>query len=555
MPFAVICKSCQARFLLNDDLLRRKVAGRVVTVRCRQCHAPIEVDASQVDAELAAAAAPKPEPPGPPPAPPLKAALNYKPAPSPPRPAKSSTLIGIGVARPASVGEMVALSPGFLNMSAPAAAPGPRGFPEPPPPPSSLEDISGDWEIPEAITPVTTPVATPVESAPESVDDFIEELPPSLPPPVEEEQPSSLGTPSLSALTHHLIAPKPRGDDFFATTSGGAGPLEMVAPTIDVSSLETPNTPTPLQQAASIDISSFDLPRSGKQTLPLFGLNETAPTLSPPTADSWAAPPKPRAASSAVDGPASSHRSDSPRSRRNVVAPEAKSDPPPAPKPRRSVVALPVLLVLAAAAGFLIWKRSAVPVETTARVEPSSPAPTAETPAVAPDPTPPAVAAATTMTAEGDDVTFETTPQRPASKAVAEQKPLAPPSTQSTEAPVLQPKKVETPTEPPPPAPKEDPKPASPSEPSGPFDRAAAAAALTASASAASACRKEGDPSGTASVVITFAPSGRVTSANIGGPPFAGTPTGGCIAAALRKTRVPPFEGERVTVSKTIVVQ
>jgi predicted Zn finger-like uncharacterized protein len=49
MSFAVVCKSCQARFLLNDDLLRRKVAGKVVTVRCRQCHATIEVDASDVD--------------------------------------------------------------------------------------------------------------------------------------------------------------------------------------------------------------------------------------------------------------------------------------------------------------------------------------------------------------------------------------------------------------------------------------------------------------------------------------------------------------------------
>jgi hypothetical protein len=37
-------------------------------------------------------------------------------------------------------------------MSAPAL--GPRGFPEPPPPPSSIEDISGDWEIPESKTPL-----------------------------------------------------------------------------------------------------------------------------------------------------------------------------------------------------------------------------------------------------------------------------------------------------------------------------------------------------------------------------------------------------------------
>jgi hypothetical protein len=78
---------------------------------------------------------------------------------------------------------------------------------------------------------------------------------------------------------------------------------------------------------------------------------------------------------------------------------------------------------------------------------------------------------------------------------------------------------------------------------------------LNASAAQASACRKDGDPSGVASVVVTFAPSGRVTSANISGPPFAGTPTGGCIAGALRKARVPAFEGDRVTVSKTVVIQ
>jgi len=108
---------------------------------------------------------------------------------------------------------------------------------------------------------------------------------------------------------------------------------------------------------------------------------------------------------------------------------------------------------------------------------------------------------------------------------------------------------------------KEEPKPEAasepevPAEPAGPFDKAAAAAALNASAGQASACRKEGDPSGIASVVVTFAPSGRVTSANISGPPFAGTPTGGCIAAALRKTKIPAFDGERVTVSKTVVIQ
>ncbi len=92
-------------------------------------------------------------------------------------------------------------------------------------------------------------------------------------------------------------------------------------------------------------------------------------------------------------------------------------------------------------------------------------------------------------------------------------------------------------------------------EPSGPFDKAAAVAALTAAAAQASSCKKEGDPSGSAVVTITFAASGRVTSANIAGPPFAGTATGGCIAAAMRRAHVPAFDGDRVTVSKTVAIE
>ncbi len=88
-----------------------------------------------------------------------------------------------------------------------------------------------------------------------------------------------------------------------------------------------------------------------------------------------------------------------------------------------------------------------------------------------------------------------------------------------------------------------------------PFDANAARAALNSAAGAASGCRQEGDPTGTATVVVTFAPSGRVTSANISGPPFAGTKTGGCIAAAMRGAKVPAFSGEYVTVSKTVGIQ
>jgi predicted Zn finger-like uncharacterized protein len=597
MAFAVVCKSCQARFLLNDDLLRRKVAGKVVTVRCRQCHATIEVDASDVDPkglrenEAMVQAPPAPPPPKP---------MTYKAAPSPPRPAKSSTLMGIGgiggPARPAAATELVALSPGLMNVtpSPPRPVVAPRGFPEPPPPPGAVEELSsGDWEIsetpplakalPAPPAPAKPIIAVAAPAAAESVDDFIEELPPSLPPP-DEEAPSSSGIPSLKALAHHepQQAERPRSDDFFANMSaamnGGMAPGAVnAAPTIDVSTLTT--APAEAEEPPNIDFSALDAPLTGSKTMPLFALgsSETTPAAAARPAPARAAQVRPQPGAS-VDGSLSPAALDRPtpesgaaesvRERKNVVAPATKSVPPAPAGQRRSGLAAPVLLVLAAAAGFLIWKRSAsTPSETIAHEQ--QPAPRVSEPArpaapvAAPEPTAPAAIASTAAApapTEADDVTFETTPikQTQAAAAVPHEKPAQP----ATEPGTPQPKPAEPKAEPAAPIAKEEPKPttptptpAGPTEPAGPFDRAAAAAALTAGAAQASGCKKEGDPSGVASVVITFAPSGRVTSANVSGPPFAGTPTGGCIAAALRKAHVPPFEGDRVTVSKTIVIQ
>lgn len=89
----------------------------------------------------------------------------------------------------------------------------------------------------------------------------------------------------------------------------------------------------------------------------------------------------------------------------------------------------------------------------------------------------------------------------------------------------------------------------------GPFNSSAAQLALQTATAHAASCRREGDPSGTALVVITFAPSGRVTSATISGPPFVGTETGSCIASRFRGATVPAFTGDYVTVSKNVVIQ
>jgi hypothetical protein len=94
-----------------------------------------------------------------------------------------------------------------------------------------------------------------------------------------------------------------------------------------------------------------------------------------------------------------------------------------------------------------------------------------------------------------------------------------------------------------------------PAAPGQAFDRDAAASALSSVAAEAASCRKPGDPSGVAVVTVTFAPSGRVTSATVSGPPFAGTQTGGCIASTLRRAQVPAFDGDKISVGKTIVVK
>ncbi len=96
--------------------------------------------------------------------------------------------------------------------------------------------------------------------------------------------------------------------------------------------------------------------------------------------------------------------------------------------------------------------------------------------------------------------------------------------------------------------------PAEPATKLPPFNQDAARAALGNMAAQAASCRKAGDPGGTARVVITFAPSGRATSATVNGPPFAGTATGGCIAATMRRAQVPAFAGDYISVSKTVTI-
>ena len=86
------------------------------------------------------------------------------------------------------------------------------------------------------------------------------------------------------------------------------------------------------------------------------------------------------------------------------------------------------------------------------------------------------------------------------------------------------------------------------------FNKGAAIAALSSAASASTRCKKPGGPTGSGKAIVTFAPSGRVTSANVAGGSFGGTSVGGCVASVFRSARVPAFSGDAVTVSKSFTI-
>jgi hypothetical protein len=85
------------------------------------------------------------------------------------------------------------------------------------------------------------------------------------------------------------------------------------------------------------------------------------------------------------------------------------------------------------------------------------------------------------------------------------------------------------------------------------FNKAAARSALEDAADHAASCRNIDTPAGAARVAVTFAPSGKVTSAVIESGPLVGTASGGCVASKFRNLHIPAFTSDDpVTVHKTI---
>jgi cytoskeletal protein RodZ len=514
MPFTVSCTACNTRFLLSDDLFRRKVAGNVVTVKCRNCRVEISVDAREP--------ATKPRHVAP------------RRAPAPPRPKDKMALIA---PQPAAAVAATATST---------------------PHPDNNESI---WD-----TDQTVSIIPRAGSMPELVD--FEEIPPT----------STSDAPPLNTLTHEpgLVHPpraKKKTDDFLVNLSAGTGGI-LGAPMIDVSNLTNAALPediSNLTNAALPEVDAFEIDaerpeppepstqRARMGTLPLFDMSAVLPAAEPQTE------PKPNTPSTEpmhIDfGPAHADEPSSVgkvRARKYVVAPETSDAGGPAQAPAAEKKAkrggvFVWLGVAAVAAAVLVFvglrgRRAArqvvtEPAVTASAVTASVPEPTsasaepAETASAAPS-TAPAVNAAPTS----------------AVKKIPTQKTEASEATKPEVTPVAVPAVEEKPAEAAPivTATRQAVEPAAPGTE---FDKSAAISALKSAAAQASSCRKDGDPSGTAVLTITFAESGRVTSATIQGPPFAGTATGGCIANTMRHASIPAFDGDRVTVTKTVVIE
>jgi hypothetical protein len=91
-------------------------------------------------------------------------------------------------------------------------------------------------------------------------------------------------------------------------------------------------------------------------------------------------------------------------------------------------------------------------------------------------------------------------------------------------------------------------------DPQGPpvFDRRATATALGSVDLAP--CRTAGGLQGSGHLRITFANDGSVSATRVDQPPFAGTPSGDCVAGLFARVHIPPFAGLPVTVGKSFTL-
>nr|PZN27455.1 MAG: hypothetical protein DIU78_05035 [Pseudomonadota bacterium] len=231
---------------------------------------------------------------------------------------------------------------------------------------------------------------------------------------------------------------------------------------------------------------------------------------------------------------------------------------------RRSPLLIGGLLIVAAGVGagaalvlpdLLSSKDAAAPTASAA-------APSAPVSAAAPQPEASAPSAPPSASASAEEEPSSTPSTAPATARPERPERAVPPAAAAPPAPAARPAPPDEATsaeggtpKPTPASPAAQlPKPAEPAAAEAPpFDQAAAKATLMTAASHAASCKQPGGPTGTGRALVTFAPSGRVTKAEVTGD-FAGTPVGSCVARIFRNAKVPAFSGDAVTVAKSFSI-
>ncbi len=428
--------------------------------------------------------------------------------------------------------------------------------PLPKPPPREPRETKRADPKPAAATPPAEPrLAAPT----------FPKGPPPPPPKPELRARAAAATPSPAApLSSEPVSAEPISVD---PTAADDDEIE-----VDVTT-DTPEPtdagPSPSAGSPSPDSGRFDLqqlmsgrdaPKSSKKGLgdaDLFDLagdlftDPAAPKLAPPDLAALGRTSGPTSARllAPVALGAAPDRAVTPVAQPSTAPPVAAhtSEPPPRSRAFAPWVALPVAALLAA--GVMVWmgRPGTAPTRTTGD-QPTTTAPL-------PPPTTPSTEASAPASSPttAPDAAEKPGPSKPSSDSTPTGPATAwkPPSSlaPTTTAPPTSPSAPPGPTQTAPPpastAPEPPPAPTTPPPAGNEFNQSAAKAALRAAAGAAAGCPTE--KPGVASVSITFAPSGRVTSSQVSGA-FAGTTTGGCIASAMRSATVPAFDGGPVSV-------
>lgn len=206
------------------------------------------------------------------------------------------------------------------------------------------------------------------------------------------------------------------------------------------------------------------------------------------------------------------------RSRMVEVTPPAAPTHADTSTPDVPPVAVPVPAATPNASGTAVVDAAPPPLEPASATPPTPPEPPPPEPKVPVDPKPEAPPTVPDTT-KNNPVVPKTNPA-----------PVA-----NTKPPALTPTPKPTPSA----APSSAPAPVDPNA----FNPEAAKGSLRAMEGILASCKKPDGPTGPGKVKVTFANSGAVSSVEMVGAPYAGTPVGDCASSRFKMARVTPFEG------------